>query len=54
MLEEFTSTDLQRNPKPVYDSVKEAPVLIRRNGGNPMILMSKPDYLKLINDQKKK
>jgi len=51
MLTEYTSTDLQRSPKDVYDAVKIGPVLIRRNGNNPMILMSKSEYLKLLKNK---
>jgi len=48
MLEDFTSTDLQRDPVKVYDAVKNEEVVIRRQSHNAMILMTKKRYLELM------
>lgn len=45
---EFTSTQLQREASKVYGAVKDEPVLITRVTGDSMILMSKSDYLDLL------
>lgn len=48
---EFTSTQLQREASKVYAAVKDEPVLITRVAGDSMILMSKSDYLDLLQDK---
>jgi len=48
MLEDFTSTDLQRESTKVFNAVKDEEVVIRRSGHNAMILMTKKRYLELI------
>lgn len=53
MLTPYTSTDLQRNPKAVYDAVEKEPVEIRRGGHSDMVLMLRTDYIKLLNSSKK-
>lgn len=47
MLEEFNATDLSRASKKVFESAVKNPVIIRRPGGNALILMSKSEYIKL-------
>ena len=51
-LEEFMSTDLQRQTKRVFKAAYRKPVLITRQRGEGAVMMSKKHYAKLIKNQK--
>lgn len=47
-LKEFQSTDLQRDTANVFKAAYRNPVIINRQKKEPVIMMSKKEYAKLV------
>lgn len=50
-LEQFTKTDLQRKAPEVLKSASSNPVVITERGKDSFIIMTKDNYVKLIQNQ---
>jgi len=48
MLDQYTSSKLQRDTGTVFDAAKKKPVEIRRQGDIDYIMMTRKEYQKLI------
>lgn len=47
-LKEFKSTDLQRDTAKVFKAAYRHPVIINRQKKEPVVMMSKKEYAKLV------
>lgn len=52
-LPEYTSTQLQRDTKNVFDAANKEPVIVTRMGSDSVVMISKKAYAKLVKQANK-